>query len=346
MRRSVLVAVIAGAVLPVVGCGGPPLQFPLPDAELYVGPDQEPLKLTAEQRQQIWRILDAQFGTPDQPKVPDPIKEIPGFKTERLVEGGRAYRKLCMHCHGLDGDGDGPTAPFLNPRPRDYRPGVFKFTSTAVGAKPTWDDLHYTLVRGAPGTAMPSFRAYPEETLAALVDYVIYLSVRGQVERLLAATLTEFDELADEDIEDAITLVAGQWKAAPGAVVQPDSDKAPFTMESVKRGRELFLASDKGNCAACHGESGRGDGPSAEVDPNTGQPMRDYWGFRIRPTDLTTGLLRGGRRPIDIYRRIHTGVKGTPMPGQAGNLSSDEIWDLVNFVLYLPYQGAQARASE
>ncbi len=344
MNRCVLAAVLAGLVAPLVGCGGPPLQFPLPDAELFVGADQEPLKLTAAQRQQIWQILDTQFGTPDEPKLPEVLRDIPGLKPERLAEGGKQYRRLCMHCHGLAGDGNGPTAPFLYPRPRDYRPGVFKFTSTGVGAKPTWDDIYYTLVRGAPGTAMPSFRAYSEETLAALVDYVIYLSARGQAERLLAATLTEFDELGDEDVEDAISLVASQWKAAPGAIVQPETAKPEFTMESVERGRKLFLASEKGNCAACHGESGRGDGPSAEVDPNTGQPMRDYWGFRIRPTDLTTGLLRGGRRPIDLYRRIHTGVKGTPMPGQAGNLTSDEIWDVVHFVLYLPYQGAQASA--
>ncbi len=46
-------------------------------------------------------------------------------------EGGYAlYRRHCLHCHGVSGAGDGPTAPFLYPRPRDYRKGLFKFTST------------------------------------------------------------------------------------------------------------------------------------------------------------------------------------------------------------------------
>ena len=50
----------------------------------------------------------------------------------RPQEGGYAiYRKNCLHCHGVSGAGDGPTAPFLYPLPRDYRKGIFKFTSTA-----------------------------------------------------------------------------------------------------------------------------------------------------------------------------------------------------------------------
>lgn len=344
MKHAGLCLVAVMLVVALSGCGAGPLQFPLPDTEIYTGPDQEPIRLTTAQRQQIWQVLNDLFGTPDEPKLPEACANIPGVQPQRLARAARDYRKLCMHCHGLRGDGRGPTAPFLNPRPRDYRAGVFKFTSTGVGMPPTWEDLHYTLVRGAPGTAMPSFRAYPEETVNGLVDYVIYLSLRGQVERDLALTLTEFEELTDQDVESSVRRFANQWAQAPDTVIEPETEKPPFTMESVERGRQLFLASDKGNCAACHGESGRGDGPSAEVDPATGQPMRDYWGFPIRPTDLTTGLLRGGRRPIDIYRRIHTGVKGTPMPGQSANLSSEEIWDVVHFVQYLPFAGSQARA--
>ena len=46
------------------------------------------------------------------------------------------YREHCAHCHGITGDGVGPTATFLNPYPRDYRKGQFKFKSTPVGQKP------------------------------------------------------------------------------------------------------------------------------------------------------------------------------------------------------------------
>ena len=67
---------------------------------------------------------------------------------------------------------------------------------------------------------------------------------------------------------------------------------------------------------------------------------QDDWGRDIVPRNLTGGVLRGGRRPIDIYRRIYSGINGTPMPalGESkdadGNplLTQDELWSLVHYV--------------
>ena len=95
------------------------------------------------------------------------------------------YRRHCAHCHGISGDGHGPTAAILNPYPRDYRPGVFKFKSTYTAAEPTDDDLHRCLHDGVPGTAMPSFALLPPDEVDALVEYVKYLSMRGQMETAL-----------------------------------------------------------------------------------------------------------------------------------------------------------------
>ena len=53
------------------------------------------------------------------------------------------------------GDGAGPAAAVLDPYPRDFRNGLFKYTSTAGGAKPLREDLLRTLQQGIPGTAMP-----------------------------------------------------------------------------------------------------------------------------------------------------------------------------------------------
>jgi len=50
------------------------------------------------------------------------------------------------------------------------------------------------------------------------------------------------------------------------------------------------------------------------------------------------GQYRGGRRPVDLYRRIYAGIKGTPMPGASSSLKPEEIWDIVNYVLDVPYQ--------
>ncbi len=46
-------------------------------------------------------------------------------------------------------------------------------------------------------------------------------------------------------------------------------------------------------------------------------------------------MLHGGRRPLDIYRRIYTGINGTPMPAFGDALADepDTIWNLVHYVL-------------
>ncbi|MBV8313662.1 MAG: cytochrome c, partial [Planctomycetaceae bacterium] len=77
-------------------------------------------------RKVVRRVKLSRIVVPGQP----PIVEY--------QEGGYAlYRRHCLHCHGVSGAGDGPTAEFLYPRPRDYRKGLFKFTSTPLGEKPT-----------------------------------------------------------------------------------------------------------------------------------------------------------------------------------------------------------------
>ncbi len=115
----------------------------------------------------------------------------------------------------------------------------------------------------------------------------------------------------------------------------------------------MFLSQVEGKktkCVDCHGALGRGDGTSTEEFwPVTGAiPARKYevpglhddWGHPQKPRDLTRGVYRGGRRPIDIYRRVYAGIPGTQMPGFGGTILKDEeIWDVVNYVLSIPFDG-------
>jgi hypothetical protein len=57
----------------------------------------------------------------------------------------------------------------------------------------------------------------------------------------------------------------------------------------------------------------------------------------IPPRNLRKGIYRGGRRPLDLYYRIHAGINGAPMPAAAGTVSPEEIWHIVNYVRSLPY---------
>lgn len=336
------------AALVLVGC-----QAELP-AE-YASSDDVGGVADAEARRQIQDLLRDNFGTPTAPALapehPD-VAQTAGVQTGRLAEGATLYREHCMHCHGLSGDGTGPTAPYLYPKPRDYRQGIFKFTSTERlnNAKPTRDDLHRILRLGVVGTAMPSFSVLAEDELEAMIDYVIHLSMRGEAEALLLSAVVD-EELSGEDLSeravDDLVFIASSWGEASEKVVEPMVPEPELTQSSIDRGREIFLKG-KAECAACHGETGRGDGPSVAKDPNTGLPMQDVWDERIQPANLTLGLYRGGRRPIDLYRRVHSGIKGTPMPEFVGVFrdSPEDLWHVVHFVQAMPYMKLKEPAAE
>ena len=80
-------------------------------------------QLTASQEQQVATILAALFGTPDEPRVPPEINlDVAKLKlaagpvrSDIVGRKNGLYREHCAHCHGVTGDGMGPTAAFLNP---------------------------------------------------------------------------------------------------------------------------------------------------------------------------------------------------------------------------------------
>jgi len=385
------VAAIAAPLM--CGCGQPP------EPKFAVNARAERLILPAQEK--IARLLQENFGSPNRliawQKLPIDYGEehsVPETATVRqagwrLVEGRKLYMVHCLHCHGVAGDGNGPTARFLNPKPRDYRQGVFKFKSTMGDGRPTRADLERILSEGIPGTYMPSFVLLGSERLGLLVDYVRWLSMRGEIESKLiseltaqgltrqavdqtyqerraarqkttrAAIQTELEATLEEEFPDSaqsvIDIVVEAWLAAddPASVVRPQARRTPPTAASIARGRALFL-STKAKCSDCHGASARGDGPQTEqfekmkdVSPerNYDHPgLHDAWGDLITPRDLTRGIYRGGRRPVDIYRRIYSGINGTPMPGNKDALTEEEKWDVVNYVLSIPFDGRHSAA--
>ncbi len=141
-------------------------------------------------------LVQQMFGTPDSPELPAVITDdeelSPVLSMERLQrasgpfgEGRGLYRKHCATCHGVSGNGRGIQAAVLNPYPRDYRMGIFKFKSTKRGSKPTRNDLAKLISNGITGTAMKKIPELTDEDVQALTDYVIYLSMRGQLERAM-----------------------------------------------------------------------------------------------------------------------------------------------------------------
>lgn len=324
--------------------------------------------------------LEASFGTPNDPYLfkeaqwnPDEKKglDLRKIKLAAGKYGGNKdgtqrglFRQHCAHCHGISGDGAGPTAAFLNPFPRDYRQGVFKFKSTARNSKPTTDDLKRILHEGVPGTAMPSFLLLPNDEIEALVEYVKYLSLRGETEMQMAIALFSNDEEIEPTkqaiLEGYMQPVVDAWASAEQDIINPparsESQTPQDLRESIAKGRALFFKKES-QCTKCHGPTGLGDG-------NDGGPEKDqlfdmwnkekksdnlaYWLLPtkqpLRPRNLRLGIYRGGRRPLDLYRRIHQGIPGAEMPeggrserNPTGALQPEEIWHIVDYVRSIPF---------
>jgi len=140
------------------------------------------------------------------------------------AKGKAVYLQNCAVCHGPKGDGNGPAAYLLSPKPRDFTRGVFKFRSTPT--IPTDADLLRTVTDGVPGTAMPGWSSLSADDRQALITFIKSLSDRF---------------------------------AQPGVALQIPQPPE-FTPELVAAGKQLYV--DAG-CDSCHGLEGRGDGASA-----------------------------------------------------------------------------------
>lgn len=368
LRAARWLARAVWVVLPLAlaGCAGSPQEFRL-NLE-----GRDPATVSRAQEEAIREALASWFGTPDAPQVP------PGIRLDRgqiqLAAGpvaGRRdgtqqglFRQHCAACHGVTGDGAGPVARVLNPYPRDFRNGVFKFTSTAGGAKPVRDDLRHTVRLGVRSTAMPSFAALPDDQIEALVEYVRYLSLRGEAELFLLELVVDEDTPLpidrEEACEDAVVPTAELWELAEEMRVPVDPEAIPSTatarashperLAAIERGHIAYLDTNA-QCVKCHGQEGRGDGEEVLYDDwnkrkigVTPEQTRRLAGlFRLpvevlKARDFREGIFHGGSAERDLYWRIAVGIKGTPMPaagaapGTPAVLTDSQIWDVIAYV--------------
>jgi mono/diheme cytochrome c family protein len=209
------------------------------------------------------------------------------------TRGKVVFERFCLSCHGELGDGNGEVAEWITPRPRDFRQGTFKWRSTPSGTLPLVSDLERTIREGLYGTYMPTWYPIGRRNRLDVIAYIQTFSDRWKKEKPAAPI-----EIPPEPPNDANSIAAGKE-----------------TYETVQ-------------CGQCHGESGRGDGPSAST-------LRDDWGQPIKPYDFTSGHLKCGDAPADVYRVFMTGLNGTPMPSFSDSISPDEAWHLVHYVLSL-----------
>lgn len=152
------------------------------------------------------------------------------------------YRRYCLVCHGALGDGNGETAQWIDPKPRDFTLAVFKCRSTPTGTLPTDQDLFDSIARGLDRSNMPPWNTFTDQQRADLVAWIKHYSGRWQTEK-------------------------------PGTPIQIPSEPE-VTADRVKAGQEVY---NRVQCWKCHGAEGKANGPSAStLQDDLGRPILPY----------------------------------------------------------------------
>ncbi len=156
-------------------------------------------------------------------RVADAYKELAEYRGREVYEGA------CAACHGIKGDGNGPAAYALRPKPTDFSSGIFKFRSTHTGELPTDEDLVRSISAGIPRTMMPAWEGLLTEQ--EILDVVAYI-------KTFSVDFAEYGQGIPIDIPDETSV----------------------TEVVFAEGKYMYMILD---CWTCHGASGRGDGISA-----------------------------------------------------------------------------------
>jgi mono/diheme cytochrome c family protein len=165
-----------------------------------------------------------------------------GKLTGHAAAAKGTYRRYCVGCHGVLGDGEGENAQWIDPKPRNFTLGIFKCRSTTTGTLPLDSDLYDTLGRGLDSSNMPSWNPLSSQERADLVAYVKHFSARWVTEK-------------------------------PGAPIEVPP-RPEVTADRIKAGQAVY---QKVECWKCHGPSGQGNGPSAAtLTDDQSRPIQPY----------------------------------------------------------------------
>jgi mono/diheme cytochrome c family protein len=165
-----------------------------------------------------------------------------GGLTGHAKDAAMNYRRYCVGCHGVLGDGEGENAVWLDPKPRNFTLAQFKCRSTPSGTLPTDEDLFETVGRGLESSNMPSWNPLSSQQRIDLIAYVKHFSDRWKTEK-------------------------------PGPPIEIPAEPEA-TADRIKEGQVVF---QKLECWKCHGVEGRGNGPSADtLTDDQNRPIKPF----------------------------------------------------------------------
>jgi len=226
--------------------------------------------------------------------------------------GREVYATYCVGCHGEKGDGAGPAARFLNPKPRDLRLGRIKFATVASGEAPRDEDYNRIISNGLSGTAMPSFALLGDRERLAVISYIK-------------------------------TFNPGWQQELPGGALAIGKDPwADDPKGGIEKGKKLYHGLAK--CWTCHPAyetpaeilriNAEAKLPAPDLRPNlyASELKESDWGAPIMPPDFLFDRMKNGTDEASLVQVIAAGVGGTAMPMWAGALDAEQLWGLAHYV--------------
>jgi mono/diheme cytochrome c family protein len=232
------------------------------------------------------------------------------FRSADAERGRQTYREYCAQCHGLSGEGDGPGAVGLQPKPAAH-------ARMAIDQLPA-DYLYEVVYYG--GAAVGKSALMP--------DWGLTLDAR-QLADVLAYMRASF---RGAPAEAAAAPVCPQPRATAQAPPELLAARNPLdpTPEHLAAGERLYRqGATPMACQLCHGERGDGLGPMAA-------------GFTPRPRNFTCAETMRDLPDGQLFWIVRNGSPGTGMLAYA-TLSDEQIWQLVLFLRRLaePAPGPQ-----
>jgi mono/diheme cytochrome c family protein len=227
------------------------------------------------------------------------------FDNASVERGKVVYKEYCSQCHGADGNGDGPAASGLSPKPAAHAKMAFEKLPTEY--------LYNVIFHGGRSVGKSPNMPYWGMTIGqqGVADVMAYLKV----------TFKGVPQLAEAVSGEGPSGVCPQPRKtarAPGKFRKMENP-LPSTPDHIKAGETLFQQTAQPiACMNCHGTKGDGQGPmGAALTPN--------------PRNFTCGETMKEISDGQLFWIVKKGSLGTGMMAFPG-LSDDQIWQLIHYI--------------
>ncbi|MBA2662177.1 MAG: c-type cytochrome [Bradymonadaceae bacterium] len=211
---------------------------------------------------------------------------------QKIERGQRLFNEQCSSCHGANGQGGAPMGERL---------GAAGF-SQGLNRSGGLITIYNVIARGLPDAEHPVYNNLFFQDQWATAHFVYTLlpgSPSDSPQTIAQARQEAIEGVCDPNIRETI------------------ADRLePTGAEQIELGRATYAA----QCASCHGDAGRGDGPAAGA---LVPPPRNF----AAPIEQWTN----GSSPLAIFNTLARGIDGTSMPSYA-HLPEEERWALTHYV--------------